>query len=119
MLVVFDTTNSMTYTDQYNVKVGMFGLDAIRLAVPKDMRAKPAFAGYKSGGRQTLTEDMNTSISAISILRQIPDNPIFLVTYHNHFSRTVLNPDWLRPVIEHQFCLTDPDGKHLPDWMEI
>ena len=119
MVVIFDTTTSMAYTDPYNVKVGMFGLDAISLAVPRELQQEPYLAGYRSGGRRTLTEDMNTSISAVSMLFQITKHPPYLIAYHNHFGRVVIDPECLRPVVKRQFRLSEPDGRHIPDWIEV
>ena len=119
MLVIFDATRSMTYVDQYNVKTGMFGLDAVAFAVPSDPGQDPYVTGYKSGGRQTMTEDMNTSISVLSVLFQNEQGTPYLITYHNRFANIHLEPEILRAVSAHQFRLSEPDGEHMPNWVEI
>lgn len=119
MLAVFDATRSLSYTDPYNVKAGMYGLDAVVFGVPSDLGENPYVTGYKSGGRQTMTEDMNTSISVLSVLFQNEQGIPYLITYHNRFANIPLEPEDLRAVSAHQFRLSEPDGEHMPDWVEV
>jgi hypothetical protein len=119
MVAIFDTTFSVSATEPYNVKTGMYGLDAIVFAVPQDPGISPYTTGVKSGGHQTLTENDNTSISAVAILRKFPEQPVGLYVYHNKFARISFDPGCLTPIVLGQYILAEPDGKSFPDWLEV
>lgn len=119
MVVIYDATNSASYTDPYNVKTAMYGLDAIVFSVPQDQQKSPYRSGVKSGGKQVMTPVHTTSISAVSILQEMSDKSIALFVYHNKFARVSFDPECLRPVGVEQFRLQDPDGATIPDWIRI
>jgi hypothetical protein len=116
MVVIFDMTYSVSYTDPYNVKTGMYGLDAIVLARTKNARSH--VVGVKSGGRQVMTDRHNTSVSAVGILRKLPQDPPVLFVYHNRFARVAFRPECLRDYVAAQKALPEPDGITIPDWVD-
>jgi hypothetical protein len=69
-VAIFDATFSLSSTDPYNVKTAMYGLDAVVLALPEGLA--PYSIGMKSGGNEVLTEQHNTSVSALIIIRVVP-----------------------------------------------
>lgn len=118
---IFDAVSSLFYTDPYNVKVAMYGLDAIVFEVPKDPAISPRMSRWKSGGKITMNATQTTSVSAIAIIRTIPSQlglvPALLV-YHNHFARVPLDPVKLQPYVWAQYALGQADNGST-DWIEI
>jgi hypothetical protein len=121
VVAVYDSVRSLTYTDPYNVKVAMYGLDALELALPSDPAVSPYPIGWTPAGKATLTDEHNTSISAVAIVRCFPPDqkpaPDFLL-YHNHFARVPLNPDLVRPYVWAQYALGRADNG-ATDWIEV
>jgi hypothetical protein len=114
-VAIFDGTFSLSCTDPYNVKVAMYGLDEIVLALPEGLT--PYHIGMKSGGKEVLTKKHNTSVSAVIIIRKVPPSegpmPILLV-YHNHFARVPFDYDRLRGYVCDQFALGQTG-----DWVAV
>jgi hypothetical protein len=119
IVAMFDATGSFSYTDPYNVKTAMFGLDAVVLALPEDPKNEPYFLRMKRGGKATLTEEHNTSTSAIAIIRTHPERsgPMLLM-YHNHFARVPIDPENLRNCPISQYQLGQAENG-MTDWIEI
>src|SRR5262249_9847499 len=96
---IFDAVSSLSYTHPYNVKVAMYGLDAMVLAVPRDPAISPRMTGWKRAGKITMSDKHTTSVSAVAIIREFPASeggvPALLV-YHNHFARVPIDPDRLK-----------------------
>jgi hypothetical protein len=53
------------HLDPYNIRVAMYGLEQIYIAVPRDHSVSPYATGMSYGAKRRMTEDHNTSISAI------------------------------------------------------
>jgi hypothetical protein len=120
-VAIFDTTGSIAYTDPYNVKVAMFGLDAIVIAVPEELTVAPYAVGMKNAGKAVLTEEHNTSVSAVIIIRAFPGaaaQPPVLLVYHNRFARVPFDPAHLRGYVWSQFALGRAQNG-ATGWMEL
>jgi hypothetical protein len=83
----------------------MYGLDGIVIALPADNRKAPYRVRMKRAGKAVVTEKHNTSISAVIIIRALPNKPPILIVYHNHFARVPLDPNHLRDHVSDQFAL--------------
>ncbi len=121
LVAIFDATSSLVYTDHHAVKTAMFGLDAMVIAVPRDRNVSPHFLRMKRGGKATLTEEHNTSISAVAVLRPIPpkEGPApLLIVYLNHWARVPLNESHLRGHVAYQFALGQ-DERGATNWIEL
>jgi len=120
-VAIFDATRSLHYTDPYAVKTAMFGLDAMVIGVPRDPNLSPYFKHMKGGGKATLTEEHNTSISAVIVIRIVPPDvspyPQLLV-YLNHFARVRINEIDLRGYVWAQYALGRSDDG-ATDWIEL
>lgn len=118
-VAIFDTMFSLSDTDPYNVKVAMYGLDAMIIGLPN--AGAPYRIGMKSGGKEVLTEKHNTSISAVIIIRGFPaymSREPLLFVYHNHFARVPLDPVRLRAYVCEQYALGQAhDG--ATEWVAI
>ena len=84
ILVLFNNVPLANFLDSYHLKVGMYGLDTIVLSKPEDFEP-PLVLGRKSGGKRKLTENHNTSISAVGVIREEREG-LFFDLYHNHFA---------------------------------
>jgi hypothetical protein len=117
-VAIFDTMFAITYTDPYNVKVAMYGLDAIVVRAPPNSSDNPV--GMKRAGKATLTEEHNTSLSAVIIIRALPGQPPILIVYHNHFARVPFDPDHLRGRVSNQFVLARGKwGHHMDEGVSV
>lgn len=69
----------------------MYGLEQIHMALPKDHSMSPYAAGISYGPKRKMTEDHNTSFSAIGVLFTPRANEITLHVYHNKFAAVPLD----------------------------
>lgn len=117
----FDMAHGFAYTDPYHVMTAMFGLEAVVIAVPRHHSAQPYTVGMKSGGKATLTDEHNTSISAVIVMCAPSPNEAaapLLFVYHNHYARIPCEPEALRGFVAAQYRLAQlDDGKKT--WVEI
>ena len=107
------------HLDRYNIRVAMYGLEQIHMAVPRDHSVRPYATGISYGPKRKMTEDHNTSISAIGVLSTPGPNEIVLHVYHNKFAAVPLDP-WL--LAKHgisQFKLEDEIPANTAKWEEI
>ncbi len=70
MLVVFydNTLEWFTKLEQYEVLTGMYGLESMVLALPRNRGISPYAVGMKYGSRSQINRQHNTSISAVAVL---------------------------------------------------
>lgn len=81
-------------TEPYNIRVGMFGLDTIVLSVPQNYSRKPSVVDRKSGPKRKLTENHNTSISAVGVLQRNSEERLEMLIYHNQHAEIHLNDEF-------------------------
>ena len=121
LLVLFDRGMVAGYCDPYHVRVGMYGLEQLVVALPLDRSERPVARGWKHGPKRKMTPDSNTSISAIGVLFVTgPDQPFRLAVYHNDFAAVPLKPDVLGgvPGITQYRC-SDPEAGQRTEWAEM
>ena len=83
------------HLDPYHIRVGMYGLEQVHLAVPPLGMGSPYRTGMSYGPKRKMTQEHNTSISAIgTLLIPGPDLLQFQV-YHNRFAEVPLDPSLL------------------------
>jgi len=68
LLVLFDRGYGFNHLDSNSIRVAMYGLDTVQLAIPRDHRRNPYVVRWKSGPKRKMTPKDNTSISAIGAL---------------------------------------------------
>jgi len=95
LLVLFDRGCVIGHLDPYKVKVAMYGLEQIHFAVPRDPAESPYSMGMSFGPKRKMTENCNTSISAIGVLFATGPNDLQLHVYHNAFAAVPLPPELL------------------------
>lgn len=75
--------------DPYNIKTAMFGLEQLLLRAPEDMNDPITLVDRKFGGKRRLTEDQNTTVSGLLVIKDKPN--LEFVLYHNPYAAITLN----------------------------
>lgn len=105
--------------DPYNVRVGMYGLEQVHIALPIDRSQGPQYAGTSFGPKRKMTEQHNTSISAIGVLSTPKADDIRLHIYHNRYAAVPLIDGLLAPLGVPQYRLSDDVYGGAADWVEV
>ncbi|MGD0020907.1 MAG: hypothetical protein ABSC54_01250 [Smithellaceae bacterium] len=79
----------------YNIRVGMYGLEQVHFAVPRDHSISPYPTGMSYGPKRKMTKNHNTTISAIGVLSTPSQDKVVLTVYHNKFAAVPLDPQFL------------------------
>ena len=106
VLVLYGNVRPHLYTDPYDIRAAMYGLEQHFFVVPKAPSMRPFFGGKKLGPNQGMTKQHNTSISALGVISgslEIPE----LVIYHNVYARVSLPLEYFRPYATNQFSLAE------------
>ncbi len=65
ILVLFDRGQVAGHLDPYNIRVAMYGLEQVHIAVPRDTAVSPYVTGISYGPKRKMTEEHNTSKGGI------------------------------------------------------
>jgi len=117
LLVIYAEGRLSPHLEPYCVKAGMFGLQQIIIAVPQDYSKSPYAIGSKLGPKKKMTQDCNTSISAIATMYHKFDGSITFSVFHNHFAKIPIQPSAFPDNVD-QFLLSEADNGHTPDWVK-
>lgn len=109
MLVLFDGGRACGHLDPYNLRVAMSGLEQVHIAVPRDPAETPYATGMSHGPKRKMTEDSNTSISALATIYAIDKDTIRLEIYHNRHATIPIDPAAIHRVGFDQYFLVDSD----------
>ena len=119
LLILFDRGFGFNHLDPYSIRVAMYGLDTFQLAVPRDARKEPYIQRAKSGPKQKMTADDNTSISAIGVLYYANRAVIELTVYHNVHAAIPLALSSYEGTGIRQYRLGSADEGEICQWEEI
>ncbi len=119
LLVLFDRGSPVGHLDPYEIRVAMYGLEQVHVAVPRNYSVRPCFTGMSYGPKRKMTEGHNTSISAIGVLYTPNRDEILLDVYHNKFAAVPLNSRLLAKYGTSQFELEDGVIGNTAKWKEI
>ena len=103
--------------DPDNVRVGMYGFDTIVLTQPTDFDVSREVIGRKFGPKKKLTEEHNTSISALAVLEETQEG-LSLSVYHNQHASIPLPLEVVRAVGAKQYVLSDDTRLEFRSWIE-
>jgi hypothetical protein len=92
ILVLYDRGRAHGHLDPYNIRVAMSGLEQVHFAVPRDPRQSPYTTGMSHGSKRKMTENVNTSISAIAVMNGGESDAIRIDIYHNKHASVPLDP---------------------------
>jgi len=118
ILVLYDGRNA-GHLWPYNIRVAMYGLEQINMAVPRDRSMSPYAMGMNYGPKRKMTEQHNTSISAIGVLYTPNSKDIELHLYHNRFAMITLDPKLLQRYGVSQFILGEDVPGSTAQWVEV
>lgn len=121
LLVVCDRGRAVGHADAYNIRVAMYGLEQLHIAVPPIGQGAPSATGWSYGPKRKMTAQTNTSISAIGHLYTIgPDvAQTQLHVYHNRFAKVALASSLLgRYGVRHFEIAAEAHGR-TADWQEV
>jgi hypothetical protein len=119
LLVLFDNGSGVGHLDPYCIRVAMYGLEQVHIAIPLDPSVSPYAMGMSYGPKRKMTEEHNTSISAIGVLVLTGPNTIFLNVYHNKFAAVPLEPRLLEKYSIPQFKLEDEVPGNTTQWEKV
>lgn len=107
------------HLDPYNIRVAMYGLEQMHMAVPRDYSVSPYSTGMSYGPKRKMTENHNTSISAIGVLCTPGANEIVLHIYHNKFAAVPLDPGLPAKYGIHQYELEGEVSGNTAKWRQL
>ena len=119
MLILYNKCLLKNPANDYEVRVAMYGFDAIVFSVSQNMTERCHAVGYKSAGNRQMTETCNTSISSVGILKQKAAYDPELTVYHNAYAAIPLSPDLIRGIAVRQFVLGSEGRKLAGIWQEV
>jgi hypothetical protein len=118
MLVLFNKRTLSKPVDAYQIRVGMYGFDAIVLAVPQNLGESPYTVDRRFSGSRQVTENTNTSLGGVSVLNQ-GSNKLELTVFHNIYAATPLPIEQFRRLDIRQFTLDERQHGQFQDWVEL
>lgn len=119
ILIVFDRGRVVGHVDPYNVRVAMYGLEQVHVAVPPVGMGSTYATGMGYGPKRQMTPEHNTSISAIGALVMTGPKDILLFVYHNKFAHVPLGAALLGEYGIEQFTLGDDAVGSTAKWQPI
>lgn len=120
ILVLYDNIHiGSRHTDSYNIKTAMYGLECVDVGFPTDMKTEPFLINQRRGGKRKVTEQNNTTLSAVMTMQESENNEITATCYHNIYAVLPLNPDWLRYSNIKHYTLGEKQGINFQEWVEI
>ena len=110
ILVLFDGGRAHGHLDPYNLRVAMSGLEQVHIAVPRDPAQTSYATGMSHGPKRKMTEDSNTSISALAKIYTIDKNTIRLDIFHNRHAAIPIDPAVVHDAGFEQYFLVDSES---------
>ena len=100
IVCLFDDSGAGHLYQPVDIHAGMFGIDAIQFKINR-INQNISDARLKSGGRETLTQEHNKSISAVLVFPK--HNQCLTRLYHNHFALCPIPPDCAAGFVDYQY----------------
>jgi len=119
ILVVCDEGREIGHVEPYHIRVAMYGLEQIYVAVPPPGQGSPYATGMGYGPKRKMTPGHNTSISAIASMFMPRCDVISLFIFHNKYAKVPFDPALLARYGVRQFKLGDAVAGKTADWEEI
>lgn len=120
LLVLFNNTPfTLELTDPQYIKIGMYGIEQIKIAVSPDPDFDPFVNDQGFGPKRKLTPKHNTTLSAVAVIYGPSENDLSLDIYHNVHAKIKLRPEFINgPNVKH-FTLKGKEPGELQDWVEM
>lgn len=104
------------YSEPYDFLVAMYGLQNVVLGVPRD--GSVYIKGQRFGSRRKMTEDANTSFSALARLREDGSENLHLDIFHNAHAAVPLDMSATRASNVSHFVVPG-DLKEFTSWEQV
>ena len=118
ILVLFDGGNSFRHLDPYNIRVAMLGLEQIHINIPNNLNQSPYSTGISHGPKRKMTENANTSISAIAAMYCDREGTTSINIFHNPYAAIPLNLEFLNFPRITQFLLNTESCSSASGWVK-
>ena len=118
ILVLYGNVRPHLYTDPYDIRAAMYGLEQHCFIVPKHPSDRSFFGDKKLGPKQGMTEQHNTSISALGVISGSLEM-LELTIYHNVYARVRLPPECFRTHGMNQFSLVEAVPGKYQEWVTV
>jgi hypothetical protein len=107
--------------------LGSLGEDSIaqslhgarRLHVADVPGQPPEVLGVSFGGRRAATEQHNTTLSAVAVMRLFRNDEMSLTIFHNRFAAIPVDPSDLQVRDVEHFAWKQESGAVLPRWVRV
>jgi hypothetical protein len=120
VLVLYNNTGvGSGFFNAHDVLTALYGQDVLVYAVPNETRVSSRLLGHRFGGRRGVTQTMNTSLSALAVLRDAGAPTLSLDVYHNCYAAVPLEPDLLRGETIRHYGIDRGDGRQFQDWHSL
>ncbi len=120
ILVLFDGKwGVIGHLHSDNIRIAMYGLEQVHLKLPRDRSLSPKVVGMSYGPKRKMTENDNTSISAIGVLFVPRADEIEFHVYHNKFAAIPIRSDLLSKYGIKQFKLENELSSGTEKWIEL
>jgi hypothetical protein len=119
LLVLFDRGFIAGHLDPYCIRVAMYGLEQVHIAVPIDPSVSPYATGMSYGPKRKMTEEHNTSISAIGVRFATEPDTIVLHVYHNKYAAAPLETRLLAKHGIRQYKIEDEVSGKTAKWEQV
>lgn len=119
ILVLFEKGPLAGHLDHYNIRVAMYGLEQLHIVVPNDHSVRPYSTGMSYGPKRKMSEEHNTSMSAIGVLCMSQSNELQLHIYHNKYASIPLPSSIISSIGIQQYQLEDNVNGTIAEWIKI
>ncbi len=97
----------------------MYGQLEVTLDIGQSPSAEPRVVGSRFGQGKRVTPEHNTSLSAVCVLIEDPNDVLTLTFYHNHFAAIPFAPNWLRHDRVKHYGIRDAASQQFRDWEPV
>jgi hypothetical protein len=118
ILVLFDGYGR-GHLDPYQIRVAMYGLEQVYIGLPPLGQGSPHVTGMGYGAKRKMTEEHNTSISAVGVLFFAGCDDVRFHVYHNKYAAVPLALSLLATYGITQFVLDDAEPGTTAQWVEV
>ncbi len=119
LVVIFNNTECFLHTDPYGVMTAMKGIDEVQVSIPASPSQSPTFGPTVSGRERGMRPDVNTTLSAIAVLRGYDAESVSLDVFHNRFARCPLDLSTFRLSRCRQFRIPSNARNSSVGWEEV
>jgi hypothetical protein len=120
VLILYNNTGvGSGYFNAHDVLTALYGQEVLVHAVPRNSRLDSRLIGHRFGGGRGVTQTMNTSLSALAVLRDTGEPTLSLDVYHNCYAALPLEPGLLPGQTIRHYGIHRGDGRQFQDWHSL